>query len=140
MKICTGCGMSKSWDEFYKHPQTSDGYTAKCKECTKAATKEYRRNNRAKCSAYEKKRQQTPERKKLSSEHRRASRQRHREHAVAMYMVTNAIRDKKLIRQPCVVCGDDKVDAHHEDYYKPLEVEWLCRKHHLEKHGKQQNG
>ena len=39
-----------------------------------------------------------------------------------------------LIKQPCEVCGVNKVDAHHDDYTKPLDVRWLCRKHHNEHH------
>jgi hypothetical protein len=31
-------------------------------------------------------------------------------------------------------CGETKVDAHHPDYSKPLEVVWLCRKHHWDLH------
>ncbi len=30
----------------------------------------------------------------------------------------------------CSDCGETKVEAHHEDYSKPLDVEWLCKKHH----------
>jgi len=41
-----------------------------------------------------------------------------------------AIRDGNLVRQPCIECGDLKVEAHHPDYSKPLEVIWLCRSHH----------
>lgn len=40
-----------------------------------------------------------------------------------------------LKRQPCEVCGR-KGEAHHEDYKKPLEIIWLCHKHHGEKHRK----
>lgn len=46
----------------------------------------------------------------------------------------NAIRDGFLKRQPCEVCGNEKVDAHHDDYMQPLNVRWLCRKHHNEHH------
>lgn len=35
-----------------------------------------------------------------------------------------------LVRQPCEVCGAEKVHAHHTDYDKPLEVRWLCQQHH----------
>jgi hypothetical protein len=45
-----------------------------------------------------------------------------------------AVRAGKLTRQPCERCGDPKADAHHEDYSKPLDVRWLCRKHHAVRH------
>lgn len=41
---------------------------------------------------------------------------------------------KKL---PCSICGSsENLEAHHEDYSKPLEVIWYCRKHHLQLHEK----
>ena len=48
--------------------------------------------------------------------------------------VEYAIANKSLIRLPCEKCGSQKVDAHHDDYLKPLDVRWLCRRHHLEFH------
>lgn len=48
--------------------------------------------------------------------------------------VSNAIRDGRMKREPCEVCGDKKSHAHHDDYSKPLDVRWLCQKHHTEHH------
>lgn len=45
-----------------------------------------------------------------------------------------AVSVGKIQRQPCEVCGNPKVDGHHDDYSKPLDVRWLCRKHHQEHH------
>ena len=46
-----------------------------------------------------------------------------------------AIMEGKLIKMPCEVCNTEiDVQAHHDDYYKPLVVRWLCRKHHREHH------
>lgn len=39
-----------------------------------------------------------------------------------------------IVKQPCVVCGDENSQMHHDDYDKPLDVIWVCRKHHLELH------
>lgn len=44
-----------------------------------------------------------------------------------------------LIRYPCEVCGDTKVEAHHDDYSKTYDVRWLCFKHHREHHKLNQN-
>ena len=51
-------------------------------------------------------------------------------------ILNKAIRSKKVARSPCEVCGNIKSEGHHEDYSKPLEVIWLCRIHHREKHRK----
>ena len=40
----------------------------------------------------------------------------------------------KLIQKPCEVCGDAKSQMHHDDYSKPLDVRWFCRRHHLDHH------
>ena len=46
-----------------------------------------------------------------------------------------ALGQGRLHRQPCQVCGAEPADAHHEDYTKPLDVQWLCHVHHCEAHG-----
>lgn len=33
-------------------------------------------------------------------------------------------------RERCVICGNIKTHGHHEDYSKPIDVIWLCHKHH----------
>jgi len=48
--------------------------------------------------------------------------------------VSYALKSGKLIRQPCEVCNEPRVQAHHDDYSKPLDVKWLCVKHHAERH------
>jgi uncharacterized protein (DUF983 family) len=39
-----------------------------------------------------------------------------------------------LVQKPCEVCGAEDSQKHHPDYSKPLEVVWLCRQHHMDKH------
>lgn len=41
-----------------------------------------------------------------------------------------AVRSGSIKRKPCAVCDDPKSEGHHFDYRRPLEVIWLCKKHH----------
>lgn len=56
------------------------------------------------------------------------------EMSYAHRLVAKAIKDGELVKQPCEVCGQVRVEAHHEDYDKPLEVKWFCVKHHRRVH------
>lgn len=45
--------------------------------------------------------------------------------------VFRAVKNGKLIKQPCFICGSQiDIEAHHFDYNKPLSVIWLCKEHH----------
>lgn len=48
------------------------------------------------------------------------------------------IKNGLLVRQNCEVCGAEKAQAHHDDYDKPMDVRWLCDKHHKEHHANEQ--
>lgn len=49
--------------------------------------------------------------------------------------VLTAKRQGRIKPQPCAACGvNKKLHAHHEDYTKPLEITWLCPKHHVHLH------
>lgn len=41
-----------------------------------------------------------------------------------------AVRNGTLKKSACF-CGITKVEAHHEDYTKPLDIIWLCKAHHV---------
>lgn len=49
--------------------------------------------------------------------------------------VRQALLQGKLERRPCETCGD-RAQAHHEDYARPLDVQWLCSRHHAEAHSR----
>jgi hypothetical protein len=57
-----------------------------------------------------------------------------------------AIKDGRLVRQRCADCvakgvqNDWPVQAHHEDYSKPLEIVWLCNNHHHARHARYSGG
>lgn len=47
-----------------------------------------------------------------------------------------AIKGGAIQKQPCVICGKTPTEAHHEDYGRPFNVVWLCKKHHAKIHTK----
>ena len=135
MKTCFKCGEIKPLDEFYRHPETTDGRLGKCKQCTRSdVTANRRQSDRAR--RYDRERAKTPERIQHATETTRRWRREHPDRAKAHVIVAEAIRSGALTKKPCRVCGDSNVHAHHEDYAKPLEVDWLCPLHHAhETHG-----
>lgn len=58
--------------------------------------------------------------------------ERYPERVKARVAVHNALKSGKLKRGTCEICKSSKVQAHHNDYSKPLEVQWFCKKHHRE--------
>ena len=78
---------------------------------------------------------QTPEGKAAKQRAQAAYQERDPQRYQAHYTLTNAVRDRRIERQPCAVCGaTDRVQGHHNDYSKPLDVVWLCRDHHALAH------
>lgn len=52
----------------------------------------------------------------------------------ARWLLKDAVRYGKIKRGPCemryLLNCEGPIEAHHEDYSKPYDVQWLCRKHH----------
>lgn len=48
----------------------------------------------------------------------------------------------RLAPKPCEKCGvaHPRINAHHEDYLRPLDVTWLCPKCHRRRHASIQRG
>jgi hypothetical protein len=132
-KICFKCGKEKDLSEFYIHPEMADGHLGKCIECTRNDVTDNRSNRREYYSAYEQKRNHRPERKIQKRECRRKRRLEKPEKEKCYRAFYYALAKGTLIRQPCEICGK-KAQGHHEDYSKPLEVRWLCFRHHREAH------
>jgi len=98
--------------------------------------KEWRRNNRS--EALEQQRKHFINRKnRLGDDYRRVSdaaikkwRLNNPEKSSAHRKVYVELRAGRLQKQPCEVCGEKGVHAHHDDYSKPLKIRWLCPVHH----------
>lgn len=109
-----------------------DGHLGKCKTCTKKDVKKryYNPESQKRIIDYEKARYQTPLRREATRRYAAKMKLVHPGKAKARQSVSNAVRDGRLSKGPCEVCGSLKVEGHHTDYRKPLEVKWLCRFHH----------
>jgi len=138
-KECFKCRKTLPLTEFYKHKHMRDGHVNKCKRCNKIDVKANREKNIDYYREYDRGRgyRQTPE---YNKEYRQKFPTKYR----AVSLVSKAVRDKKLFKEPCETCGsEDRVHAHHDDYAKPLNVRWLCAAHHSQWHlenGEGKNG
>lgn len=52
------------------------------------------------------------------------------EHARCHMAAFHAIAAGTLVREPCLFCDREPSEAHHHDYDRPLDVTWLCHRHH----------
>lgn len=148
MKICSKCNVDKPLSEFYHCPSHNGTATAACKECTRSAVSANRAKRIDKYRAYDAKRYKNDPR--VAARHRKyektkagkASMWKSRKKWLsknqikrgAHVIVGNAVRDGRLGKPTeCSLCGvqDVRIEGHHEDYSKPLEVIWCCRKCHV---------
>ena len=148
-KRCFKCLCEKPLDAFYKHSRMKDGRLNKCIDCTKNDVSKHRQENLEKVRQYDKMRASMPHRIAARKEytktesyakiHKAANANwiaKHPERRKASHIVNNAIKNGKLIPWP--VCAipecQGKPQGHHPDYSRPLDVVWLCPKHHKQAH------
>jgi len=139
MKKCFKCNVIKELSDFYRHKEMADGHLNKCKECAKRDSEE---NFKLKMldpnwQIKERERQRNKEANRrdlglVKKYKRKTIPIKERKAKYGEYM--NAIRNGWLTPQPCEVCGKEKSQGHHEDYSKPLDVIWLCIRHHQDRH------
>ena len=112
----------------------ADGHIGKCKTCSKKDAVERYQNPifRAKIKDYDQKRAQTEHRKKWRKINERNYREKNSAKYRCRYWTNNAVRDGRIIKKPCEICGNLNSESHHEDYTKPSKIRWLCFKHHRE--------
>jgi hypothetical protein len=134
MKLCFKCQVAKPFTDFYKHSGMSDGYLNKCKQCTKTDSRQYRESNLEKVRLYDRQRAKLAHRLELSTKLAKIWRGEDKRRTAAHNAVIRAIKGNKLSPEPCKVCGNEEVVAHHEDYDKPLDVVWLCYSCHAKHH------
>ncbi len=119
----------------------------KCNHCVSAKRRETKQKqkengtyeriaarNREYDAAYRISYNQKPEVKERRRSSSRRQIERHPEKYLARQVLQHALRKREITKGTCQVCGNPQVDGHHEDYTKPLDVMWLCRRHHTDVH------
>lgn len=146
-KTCKDCGQVKPIAEFYKQPSNADGHRNECKSCwykrvkenVKANPDHYRKYNREYANLPHRvqaiaKYMKTPSGKKAHDKASSNWEMKNPKRMTAIQVLNNAMRYGKIERYPCWICGATKVHGHHPDYDQPLDVVWLCPKHHKQAH------
>lgn len=113
-------------------PEYLREYRARNPEKTAAIYHRYYEKHKKRLS--EKKRKTRASNKDILNEKRVARNRKHPERRIGREKTKQAVAKGKLLKEPCQECYNPKADAHHPDYSKPLEIVWLCRKHHLRLH------
>lgn len=146
-KTCKVCGVTSDVVEFYS------GVKNRCKDCHK---KKVRENREAKADYYReydanrfkhdpkvkerhKKYQATDAGKSAMRRAREKWLNEKPEARAAHIILGNAVRDGRVIKPAtCTKCGcmpkRRNLHAHHHDYTKPVDVNWLCSQCHSDHH------
>jgi hypothetical protein len=144
-KICAQCGANSPAD-FYA------GINKWCKSCWREKVRANRASKLDYYQQYDRLRTDNPDRvaaRKAYAERQRASadakaqdqirtrewQAKNRIKRQAHIIVGNAVKAGKLVPKSCERCGHAvDVSAHHEDYSRPLDVNWLCKSCHGKRH------
>lgn len=137
---CTLCQKFKDTEEFYKDRSVKRQRSYRCKLCDAAMSrKQYVKTwvrDRTKLTARSANNRKifNQTKRKWFAEYQakstRKNRQKYPHRFKARWLYYHAFKAGKLKKLPCRFCGSSKVQAHHCDYRKPLDVMWLCNTHH----------
>jgi hypothetical protein len=153
MKVCKDCKVTKELNCFHKHKKMADGYLNICKSCCyekqkarrltpegkkarKKERKKYKESGKYKEAQKKYDATQKGKEKNRRYEAKRYQGVKGKARQAARNAVKYAVKVGKLIKEPCIVCGDLDVHGHHPSYAKDmrLKVVWLCHLHHNEIH------
>lgn len=147
MKKCKKCNKNLAVSSYYKHRQMANGILNICKTCTKKRVSKHRRKNIERIRAYDRSRgnrQDASYRKYYYQKNKEISKmsklkyiienpeKRSAHNIVTKYILNGSI--KKPTNCSTKGCSKKKIQAHHDDYSKPLDIMWLCTSCHGLRH------
>lgn len=143
-KACPRCGETKPLAEYPGDRRTKDGKASACKVCRYAAHKAWCKTERGReikrelTREYEARNRDTLRergrakyREKKDEYYRRTYAANTTAKGKARKSVHNAVRAGRMVKPDhCQRCGahepPHRIHAHHHDYTKPRDVEWIC--------------
>ena len=152
MKKCSKCEIEKEEDQFWKRNNRKSGVNSECKACAKtrrnkkykdnieefrAKRKEYYYSNREYLVSLQVESQRRNKNyRKYQNKRLIAKKKSGDKKFLARSILSMALRGKMISKpENCTTCGiKGKIEGHHSDYNKPLEVLWLCVKCHRQIH------
>ena len=134
---CARCGELKLITEFSRDKSKPLGRSYYCRPCVREKGKINYHTNRERISEGNKMRYERS--KERLREYNREYQRKHRgieNNRKIHYDFSNAVRAGKIERQTyCDAClNEGKMQAHHPDYSKPFDVQWLCHECHRKAH------
>lgn len=126
MYKCYVCKQYLPTANFHKDSSRKTGVGSRCKECQKERSRAIRA---------------TPEGKAQRVVQMRRWKRANKEKEQAHKRVARAIRSGKLVKPTrCSQCSsNEKIEGHHYDYDKPLDVIWVCQPCHNNIHREKYN-
>ncbi len=133
---CSKCKMWLPATEYYNDARTGNGLKGQCKKChTKGniETRNLKNNRRINREYMARARKQNPSKFHQRDKNRPPASP---EKVLARSILNGAVKNGTLDKPPlCSKCGSPRrINGHHPDYEKPLEVDWLCPICHAEAH------
>lgn len=124
---CRKCGQTKPETEFNWKNREAGERQSVCRACFSAYNRErYQRTKeatKARVSEYKKSNPDKVFETRLKTYQRKPSKS-------SLYKLVHAALSAGVVARPskCQICGSDKdrIEAHHEDYSRPLEIIWCC--------------
>lgn len=153
-RVCSSCKNRLPLDNFHLKSSSTGERRLICKSCVSKNHRRwylenrlkvlgkintYRAKNKEAIKERRKKWQEKDSYKISRTKSAKRMRIKYRQKYLAWALLSQAVLTKKVAKSDiCAMClnGNTRIEAHHEDYSRPLDVVWLCVACHKDIHKK----